>query len=338
MSKGRKMSQLNWQEKLKGDPLPWLLEGEPWTRYKTMTDLLGLSETDKDVIQAKNELENHPQIQLLMTAAAQWFPQSITRHNVADLSHYQFMMLTDFGLTVKNNQILKLAEQAASHLENDAFAVRQTLPDKGEGFGKADPNAQEWHALPCDSPLITYSLLLSGFKSESILKNIEILKKNWENPPGWFCHFFFVAGIFKKLKVGCPMAGLMALQVFSLIPELKESEYSKNAFEPIKYHYESGKSLYFFGRGKKFWTLKYPFIWYNALYLADVLTRFQFLKGHPLVEELVQWIIDSQDDTGRFKPTSIFMGYKDWKFSNKKMPSRWITFLCSRILKRYYSE
>ncbi len=76
----------------------------------------------------------------------------------------------------------------------------------------------------------------------------------------------------------------------------------------------------------------------SALYRADVLTRFQFLKDHPLVEELVQWLIDSPDDTGRFKPTSIFMGYKDWEFSNKQMSSRWITFLCGRILKRYYSE
>lgn len=332
------MSKLNWYEKLKGDPLPWLLEGEPWTHYKTMTDLLDFSETDKNVIQVKNELDNHPQIQSLIGNAAKWFPESITRHNVADLSHYQLMMLGEFGLTIKNDKILELCRIAGSHREKDGFAIRQTLPEKGAGSGNTDPNVTEWHSLPCDMPIITYSLLLSGFQDSIMAKNIEILKKNWENSTGWFCHFFFVEGIFKKLKAGCPMAGVMALQVFSLIPELRESIYSKNAFEPIKYHYESGKSLYFFGRGKKFWTLKYPFIWYNALYLADVLTRFQFLKGHPLVEELVQWIINSQDDTGRFKPTSIFMCYKDWEFSNKKMPSRWMTFLCCRILKRFYSE
>jgi len=39
-------------------------------------------------------------------------------------------------------------------------------------------------------------------------------------------NFFFVEGMFKKLQVGCPMAGLMVLKVFSQIPELKESEYA----------------------------------------------------------------------------------------------------------------
>ena len=84
------------------------------------------------------------------------------------------------------------------------------------------------------------------------------------------------------------MAGLMALQVFSRIPELKESEFARNACAPIKFHKDSGKSLYYFGRSKKFWTLKYPFVWYNALYLAGVLTRFESLKNYELVKELIE--------------------------------------------------
>jgi hypothetical protein len=58
---------------------------------------------------------------------------------------------------------------------------------------------------------------------------------------------------------------------------------------------------------KKSWTFKYPFVWYNAFYLADVLTRFDFLKEDEVVKELMTWIINSQDKQGRFNPTSIFM-------------------------------
>jgi hypothetical protein len=126
------------------------------------------------------------------------------------------------------------------------------------------------------------------------------------------------------------------LQVFSQIDDLKESQAAKNAFEPLKFHRDFGKSLYYFGRSKKFWTLKYPFIWYNALYLADVLTRFDFLKKEPLVQELIDWIEVSQDEQGRFKPTSMFMCYKGWDFANKKEASPWMTLLCSRILRRWY--
>ncbi|MBN1186799.1 MAG: hypothetical protein JXB49_31260 [Bacteroidales bacterium] len=132
------------------------------------------------------------------------------------------------------------------------------------------------------------------------------------------------------------MAGLMTLELLSALPELKESEFAKNAFAPLKFHFEYGKSIYFFGRSKKFWTIKYPFVWYNALYMADVLSRFHFCKDDPLMKELINWILSKQDEKGLFKPTSMFQAYKDWDFSNKKEASPWITFLCCRILKRFY--
>jgi hypothetical protein len=130
----------------------------------------------------------------------------------------------------------------------------------------------------------------------------------------------------------------MALDVFSEQPELSKSNENKNAFEPLKFHKEYGKSLYYFGRSKKFFTLKYPFVWYNALYMADVLTRFEIFKNELIVKELVEWIQSLQDQESKYKPTSIFMEYKDWDFSNKKEASPWITFLCYRILKRYFQK
>ena len=40
------------------------------------------------------------------------------------------------------------------------------------------------------------------------------------------------------------------------------------------------------------------------------------------------------DDKGRFIPESIYTKLKGWEFSQKKEPSKWITFLVERILKR----
>jgi len=72
--------------------------------------------------------------------------------------------------------------------------------------------------------------------------------------------------------------------------------------------------------------------------LAEVLTRFKFLRDDVLVKELIEWIKKSQDGDGKFKPTSMFMIYKGWNFAKKKEPSPWITYLCCKILKRYYSN
>jgi len=325
-----------WKKKLKKDPIPWLLESNLWTKYKTFTDLLGISSSAKEVKKIEHELNKNQLINCLIKETLKSINNVLTRHNDPKIWFYKLRMLIDFGLTIKNAGIREIISQVIIHLEDGMYAAKEILPEKGKGFVKPDNNVNEWHSLPCDSPIIIYSLLCSEYKSKQLLKAIDKLKDKWSTPAGWFCHFFFVEGQFKKFQIGCPMAGLMALEVFSLIPELKESQYAKNAYEPLKFHKELGKSIYFFGRSKKFWTLKYPFVWYNALYLAEVLTRFDFLKKEKLVKELVNWIEQSQDENGRFRPTSIFLPYKNWDFGNKKEPSPWITFLCCRILKRWY--
>lgn len=180
--------------------------------------------------------------------------------------------------------------------------------------------------------------MASGFNSQEVEQSVSTLKKFWETEQGWFCNYFFVNSQYKKLNVGCPMAGLMALEVFSQTSSLKESKQAQNAFAPLEFHWNYKKTIYYFGRSKKFWTLKYPFVWYNALYLAEVLTRFKFLKKHKMIQEIIDWIKSSQDENGRFKPTSIFMPYKSWSFGNKKEPSPWLTFICCKILKRWYGS
>ncbi len=327
-----------WQSKLNADPLPWLLSAGSWTRYRCRLDLMDQSADEPEMKNIYAEMTGDPRTKELSALASQWFPECVTGHNVPRLSHYLLNTLVEFGIHAHDPLLVPVIDKVFQHFENGNFAIRQTLPKKGKGFGKPDPSADEWHAMPCDSPLITYSLARAGMRHALVSQNVQNLKQHWRTNQGWFCHFFFVEGQYKKLNIGCPMAGLLALQVFSLFPDLDGSVYAQNAYAPVRYHRDSGKSLYYFGRSKKFRTFKYPFVWYNALYLADVLTRFTFLKNDPLVVELVQWIEKAQDADGRFKPTSMFRFYKDWDFADKKQPSPWITLLCCRILRQYYGD
>jgi hypothetical protein len=321
----------NWLQKINTNPIDWLLNSNSWTIYRSMIDLLDKSEDSIEVIDAKHKLDNDLLVTGLINDSNQWFPVNATRHDDSKLAHYKLRLLADFGFTNKDTRIHQIIDKAIEHRENGLFTIRQTLPVKGSVAG-----IEEWHALPCDSTILTYTLLKLGINNDLTAKNIEHIKEKWTTNKGWFCHLSFVNGQFKKQQIGCPMAGLMALEVFSLIPELKESVYSHNAYEPLRFHREYGQSLYYFGRSKKFWTLKYPFVWYNALYLADVLTRFDFIKDEPLLKELIDWIEQSQTKEGDFIANSMYTNYKDWDFADKKQPSPWITYLCCRILKRNY--
>jgi hypothetical protein len=330
----------SWQSKLKADPVPWLLESNPWTLYNTLADLLETPASDRELVMARDELLRHEMIIKLAEEVKDWIAIAPTRNNDAKISYFKLRMLADFGLRHDDLDLSVTVRKAAEHVIDDMFAIRGALPDqpaKGENYEIPDRKADVWHVSPCNSPAITAALLALGVQSEPVEVAVTALKNRWLDGIGWFCHFFFVESQHKKLQVGCPVAGLMALDVFSRIPDLKESDHARRAFEPIRFHKDYGKTLYYFGRSKKFWTFKYPFVWYNALYLADVLTRFDFAKEEELVKELVEWIIASQDEKGRFKPTSIFMEYKHWDFSNKKEASPWITFLACRILKQYFN-
>ena len=324
-----------WTKYLKKNSIEWLLESNPWTRYRTLIDLLDKPETDIEVMDAKKQLLENEQINNLVLESSKWFPVLPKRHDDAKMSHYKLRMLADFGLTSDDRLIKDIITKIKEHKENNLFAIRQELPDRNRDKVQS---FETWHALPCDSPLITYILLALGDNSEEVLETVDFFRGEWEKKEGWFCNLFFVKSQFKKLQIGCPMAGLMFLEIMSSFDYNNKSDYLLNAYEPLKFHKEYGKSLYYFGRSKKFWTLKYPYVWYNALYIGDVLSRFKAFREEELLKEIIEWIIDCQDDEGKYTPTSMFREYKGWDFANKKEPSPWITFLAYRILKRYYGN
>lgn len=282
-----------WKKRLNGDPIPWLLSSNPWTRYASMINLLNISPTSSEAKEAKKELLEHPLVIAQIKETEQWQIKAPSRYSSPNISYFKLRMLSDFGLDIHDPGIDQIVKNAIAHKIDGMFAVRGRTPEmrkQGIEYSPSDSYADIWHVAPCNSPMITYSLLNLGYLGDEVMNAVDMLKERWVTQQGWFCHFFFVDGQYKKLQAGCPMAGIMALEVFSLIQELKESEYAKNAFEPLLFHRNYGKSIYYFGRSKKFWTMKYPYVWYNALYLADVLTRFQFLKGNDLVEDLIKWI------------------------------------------------
>jgi hypothetical protein len=328
-----------WKAILHADPFPWLLQSNPWTGYRTMTDLLEIPVSHPDVSRRKAELLKDVQVRELAEEVKDWISTAPTRNNDPNISYFKLRMLADFGITEEDLDLSLAIEKATEHVIDDMFAIRGDFPEQpagGEKYEEPELNADVWHVSPCNSPAITAALLGLGVQSDPLDSAVTALKNRWVDEVGWFCHFSSVESQHKKLQVGCPVAGLMALDVFSRVPGLKNADQAGQAFKPIKFHKDFGNNLYSFGRSKNFWTFKYPFVWYNALYLADVLTRFDFLKDEEVVTELVEWIIRSQDEKGRFKPTSIFREYKHWDFSNKQEPSPWITFLCCRILKQYY--
>jgi len=67
---------------MKTEVTQWLLESdEPWTRYRTLVDLLDRPEDDPEVRSARAEMLAHPQVQGMMAETVTWGERAFKRHN-----------------------------------------------------------------------------------------------------------------------------------------------------------------------------------------------------------------------------------------------------------------
>jgi hypothetical protein len=151
----------NWKTRLKGDPLPWLLSSDPWTRYRTLKDLVPESE-ETSMEEAYREMIQNEAISRLAWETKDWMSVAPTRNNDAKISYFKLRILADFGINWTDMDLGKTVDKATEHVLENMFAVRGALPKKpgkGEKYEKPDPTADVWHISPCNSPAITAALL-----------------------------------------------------------------------------------------------------------------------------------------------------------------------------------
>ena len=94
------------------------------------------------------------------------------------------------------------------------------------------------------------------------------------------------------------------------------------------------QKYYLFGIGTDFRKLKYPFMWYDILHVADVLSRLPFVRSDSRFQQMVVAITTQADEQGRYAASSMYRAWKGWSFADKKHPSPWLTLLALRIQHR----
>ena len=327
------------------EPIQWLLESdEPWTRYRTLLDLLGRPEDDPDVQAARAEMLAHPQVQEMIAEAATWPGYPLKRHNDAKHPLYKFSTLADFGLRASDpGPALNEAEGMSTGIEavmahqspEGAFQTVVNIPRVFGGTGE-----DTWTWMLCDAPTLLYALLAMGLGDDPRVQRavdhlVGLVKDN-----GWRCVAASELG--KKFKGPgrrtdpCPIVNVYALKVLSQVPELLNSPAAHTGAEMLLWHWEhqTERKIYMFGIGTTFRRLKYPFVWYDVLHVVDVLSRFSFVHPDPRFQEMVETITAQADGEGCYTAGSMYRAWKGWSFADKKNPSPWLTFLVLRVQRR----
>ncbi|MFH1879423.1 MAG: hypothetical protein ABIK64_01355, partial [Bacillota bacterium] len=133
----------------------------------------------------------------------------------------------------------------------------------------------------------------------------------------------------------CPYATLLMLSALLQTENTNRAELHTGA-ECLLHLWECSRELYpfLFHMGTDFRKLKAPFIWYDILHVANVLSQMPWLRRDPRLLDMVNTIRSKADAGGRFTPESVWLAWKAWEFGQKKQPSPWLTFLALRIFRR----
>jgi len=322
--------------------IEWLLESdEPWTRYRTLVDLLDRPEDDAEVQAARAAMLAHQQVQALIAAAAAWPGYALKRHNDAGHPIYALSTLADFGVRADDvppaggiGMAAGIEAVLAHQSPEGAFQVLMNIPQRFGGTGE-----DAWSWMVCDAPTLVYALLAFGLGDDERVQRAVDHLVGLVDENGYRCKAAPELGKFRgpgRKADPCPVVNVYALKALAQIPEQLDSSAIRAGAEMLLWHWgpECERKVYLFGIGTDFRKLKYPFVWYNVLHVVDVLSRFPFVHADPRFCEMVEAVTAQADEEGRYTAASMYRAWKGWSFADKKNPSPWLTFLVLRIRNR----
>ena len=313
----------------------WLLEGEPWVKYRTRLDLLDQSKNEPQVLDAYTSTLAHPNIQNLITELSDWPGPILKSHKKAGHHLHKLGFLADIGLKVDDTGIAKIIQQIKQHKSPEGQF--QVLVNIKPGYGGTGEDQYAW--MLCDAPLVIYALVKLGDGKTSEVQNAINYLVELKRDNGWPCSVSPELGKFRgpgRKSDPCPYATLVMLQLLAQFPEKHDDSAVKIGVETVLSLWEQRKERrpYLFAMGTDFSKLKAPLIWYDILHVTDVLTQIPWTQEDQRLQEMIDVIRQKADGIGRFTAESIWMDWKTWEFGQKKEPSRWITLAAQKVLKR----
>jgi hypothetical protein len=317
-----------WSTYLYEDLADWLLSGEPWVIYRTLTDLLDAGEGDRRVLTARKSVLEHKLIKKILdkrNLGGYWgVPKDIhTWWPKKDTTLWVLGILGDFGLRVEDEELVKATEYV--------FSIQQ----EHGGFLGFDPR------LPydCHTAILTESLVKVGLLSDRrVQKAYDWLVGRQRCDGGWWCKNTGQIGGPREKEPSCAMATMFVLGALVRDPRLRNSEVALRGVDFLFGCWENRGKMRYAGHdsqvGNDWEKLKYPFTDYKILKFLDVLSQFEYAKRRLQESEMVNLLLSKRDNQGRFTPESAVKVWSDFDFGQKDKPSRWITLLALRIVKR----
>jgi len=350
----------SWQECVKKSPIEWLLERKnPSVRLFTLRDLLDRDENDSEIREARAALSTSDIVTKILSKQkpeGHWEDSATPYLPKYKATYWQVMILGQLGLDRNDERVQRACDYVFGlQLKNGGFSiftsegaaaeyaiVKRRLLEKGKplpeigDWAKALVKEQE---LSCLTGNVVAALTRLGYGDDSrVKKALDWLLNVQNRDGGWLCPYW-KAHI--KDTHSCFYGTICPLEAFSEIPEPKRTPEMraaiKRAVEFLLMHriYKADHhGLRVINRG---W-LKFSYPWfysYNVLRGLSVATKLGYVDDERLAEAL-KVLVQKRRADGTWALDSSPVGRMHVNIEPVGKPSKWITLIALKVLKRLY--
>lgn len=332
-----------WQDQLKGDSLPWLLESSsPEVRYLALRDLLDRPLADSDLRAARKAAHQKGPIAAILSNMEKegcWVQPGPGYNPKYRSTVWALILLAQLGASVEED---KRIAKACAYLLDHALAEGGQFTASGAPSGTAD----------CLQGNLLWSLQELGYDDPRLVKAFDWMarsvtgegiapvddRKSAVRYYAGKCGPIFACGSNNKLP--CAWGGVKVMMALGKLPKKKQSPEVKRAIQhgvdflfsvdPAEAAYPTGFSTKPSGN---WWKFGFP-----VFYVTDLLQMVEALAAldygnDPRLAHALELVRDKQDADGRWALEYDYTG-KTWvDFGVKKQPNKWVTLRALRALK-----
>jgi hypothetical protein len=340
-----------WEDNLRGNPIPWLLESDrtqPAIRYFTLRDILGRAENDSEVREAlaANMLSGPvPVILAAQEPDGYWDKPGAGYGPKYRGTQWAVVFMAQLGADGTDSRVRAGCEYVLSHAiaGNGSLSMNGTpsgfvhcmagslavaLIELGWLVDQRLQAALEWQAQ---------TITGEGVADSTSRDTDKRYYKSGTSDPLFAC----------AVNVGLPCAwgAIKAMLALSKVPPSLRTQRIQSAIQQgtaFLLSHDPAVADYPFGMGNKPSSSWFKF-GYPIGYITDVLQNLEVLASlgqaqDPRLAHALELVISKQDEQGRWMLEYSYNG-KTWVDIEKKgQPSKWVTLRALRVLKAAYPE
>jgi hypothetical protein len=332
-----------WQDLLKGDPIPWLLEpNEPGVRYLVLRDLVGLSLDDPELREARRLAHKQGPIAAILDqiqTEGYWVEPGPGYNPKYRSTVWAIILLAQLGASAAEDERIARA---------CAYLLGHALTPDGQFSASGTPSG----TVDCLQGNMCWAVVELGYEDPRLDAAYEWMARSVTGEGIAYaadrqaavryyagkCGPTFACGANNKLP--CAWGGTKVMLAFSRWPEERRTLAVERAIkhgidflfscDPAGASYPSGWNDKPSGN---WWKFGFP-----VFYVTDLLQIVEALAGlgygnDPRLARALKLILEKQDDQGRWPLEYDYSG-KTWvEFGSKKKMNKWVTLRALRVLK-----